>query len=114
MTTQPNTERVVVRVGELTASWDGQFSGDSPIVDEARFASAVGAVIQVGSSHIEADDKNVFGAVAALFAYDPGRTELMYSEQLVRDVLFGDVLDEEGFAELDPDDRSLRPHTKGA
>lgn len=79
---------VSVSVDGKGAAWcDGQFSGDQEIIAEARLAISTGLEVEILGQPILAEGDTPTGITAALFAYSPGRTEVVEAPQEVMEVL---------------------------
>lgn len=81
-------ELISVSVDGRGAAWcEGVFTGDSEVVEMARNASTFNTDIDVMGIPIQADFESATGALAALYAYSPGRTILIQAPDDLFDIL---------------------------
>lgn len=81
--------RISVFVDGLRAHWaNGDFHGDTVIVDEARLSVQIGAQFRLGFADVTADDQTALGIAAALAAFRPGRTRFLDLPAEVSDYLY--------------------------
>ncbi|BDZ52617.1 hypothetical protein GCM10025867_48580 (plasmid) [Frondihabitans sucicola] len=81
-------ELISVSIDGRGAAWcDGIFSGDEEIVEMARNASIFSLEVDVMGIPIQADSDSTTGALAALYAYSPGRTILIQAPDDIFDIL---------------------------
>ena len=69
---------------------DGVFTGDPDLVRYARLAARTHRPVRVGASLITAAADDEAGAVAAMFAFHPGRAYVTVCSPTVADLIRGD------------------------
>ncbi|BDZ52621.1 hypothetical protein GCM10025867_48620 (plasmid) [Frondihabitans sucicola] len=79
---------ISVSVDGKGAAWcDGEFSGDPEIIEYARRCILFNTEIDVMGIPMVADNVDMFGALAALYAFSPGRTILIEAPERIRALL---------------------------
>lgn len=79
---------VAISVDGRGAAWcDGEFSGDQEIVEHARACALFSTEVDVMGIPIEADADSPTGALAALFAFSPGRSIIAQAPERLFDML---------------------------
>lgn len=85
----PMTAVVGVDVEGRAAWWDGQsFHGDRQIVGAAHYACTIERDMEVGFRTVVARSTTPDGAIAALFAFKPGRTRIDFAPEGLAEWLF--------------------------
>ncbi len=94
--TSPPPEGAEVRVADhrgACAWWtSGRFGGDPEIVDHALRAVACGLPVRIGDGVWRAGGDDPAEAIAALSAWDPGRTEVLQAPDAVLAELYEENL----------------------
>ena len=79
---------ISISVDGKGAAWcDGEFSGDAEIIEYAKRCILFGTEVEVMGIPMKADDVDMFGALAALYGYSPGRTILVNAPERIRVLL---------------------------